>query len=94
MRMPIFHRKKKTEEPKKEGFFARMKRRLLWAFDRLLELFVFLAAFRFIGPAATLAGFAVYFLLLGKRSVPERVGLGFLTGVVTLALQIAYAHWH
>lgn len=94
MRMPIFHRKKKTEAPTKEGFFAHTKHRLLWAFDRLLELFVFLAAFRFIGPAVALAGFAVYFLLLGKRSAPKRVGFGFLTGVVTLALQIAYAHWH
>lgn len=83
-----------SDKPKKEGFFARTKRRLRWAFDRLLEMLVFLAGFRFIGPAATIAGFAVYFLLVGKRSVPERVGFGFLTGVVTLALQIAYAHWH
>ena len=94
MHLPFFKKTKEPSAPKKEGFFAKWKRRLLWTLDRLFEVIVFVAAFRFIGPVATLAGFAVYFLLIGKRSVTERVGFGFLTGVVTLGLQIAYAHWH
>lgn len=97
MQLPFFTKKKPQSKPQslvKEGFFAKWKRRLFWTIDRLFEAIVFVAAFRLIGPAATLAGFAVYLLLMGKRTVPERVGYGFLTAVVTLGLQIGYAHWH
>ena len=96
MKNPFAGKKERLDAKttKRESFGARCKRRFCWTVDRLLEGIVFAAAFRFIGPVAALTGFAVYFLLLGKRSVQTRIGFGLGAAVLVLALQIAYAEWH